>query len=47
MLMVKSVISKLLYHYKLLPGVPGEDVEMLMEIMLKPANGIKLKLRRR
>jgi cytochrome P450 family 4 len=47
MLELKSLLSKLLRNYKLCLGNPEEKLELVLEIVLKSRNGIRLKISRR
>lgn len=47
MLEMKSVISKILRNYELLPSIPHNPPKVIGEIILKSATGVNLRLQRR
>jgi cytochrome P450 len=47
MLELKSLLSKLLRNYKFSLGDPEEKMKLMAELVLRPINGINLKLERR
>lgn len=47
MLELKSIISTLLRYYKVLPSVPEHKVVVSAETVLKSANGIFIRIKKR
>lgn len=44
---IKSLVSKALRHYELLPAGPGMDERLYAELILRSENGVQLRLRKR
>jgi cytochrome P450 family 4 len=47
MLEMKATLSKLLLNYKILPDKLGEEIQVKMDLVLRPVNGISVKLESR
>ncbi|XP_046382306.1 uncharacterized protein LOC124153250 [Ischnura elegans] len=47
MLEVKSVLCSILRHYKLIPVDTPKDISFMHDLVLRPCNGIKIKLEKR
>jgi cytochrome P450 family 4 len=47
MLEMKATLSKLLLNYKILPDVVGKEIPIKMDLVLRPVDGVFVKLETR